>query len=367
MKKNYFLLDFIRGIAALLVLLNHLRAIFFGEFISSETDIIGKIFFFLAGFGHEAVIIFFVLSGFFIVRSIDQSYIKGRWSFKTYLVSRLSRLWIVLIPAILLTLIIDWLGMKYHSNLIGYSTPIPNLPEVLPSTYGTVRNFIGSIFFLQDIIVETFGSNSPLWSLAYEFWYYIIFPFIYLSYKSKDFTKRILYLFIAIGLLFFVGKTISLHFIIWLFGGAVYFIDQYVNGQKIFKQKALAYIVTFLTLIVLGGIRVKIYPVFFNNYTLGILSAILTISFCYQEFKFQWLNSFSFFISKISYTLYLIHMPIALFVISFIRPSLAKYSLNNLMILIFLFFSIIGFSYVFWWLFERNTNKVRDKINLYLK
>ena len=31
-------------------------------------------------------------------------------------------------------------------------------------------------FFLQTIVGPTFGSNGPLWSLAYEWWYYVLFP-----------------------------------------------------------------------------------------------------------------------------------------------------------------------------------------------
>jgi hypothetical protein len=33
-------------------------------------------------------------------------------------------------------------------------------------------------FFLQTIAGPTFGSNGPLWSLAYEWWYYVLFPLV---------------------------------------------------------------------------------------------------------------------------------------------------------------------------------------------
>jgi peptidoglycan/LPS O-acetylase OafA/YrhL len=35
---------------------------------------------------------------------------------------------------------------------------------------------LGNLVFLQAILVPTWGSNGPLWSLAFEFWFYIWFP-----------------------------------------------------------------------------------------------------------------------------------------------------------------------------------------------
>jgi len=38
-----------------------------------------------------------------------------------------------------------------------------------------------NVFFLQTITVPVYGSNSPLWSLANEFWYYLLFPLLLLA------------------------------------------------------------------------------------------------------------------------------------------------------------------------------------------
>jgi peptidoglycan/LPS O-acetylase OafA/YrhL len=99
---QYVYLDLIRGIAALAVFAGHLRIICFRDVDISTLDLLGKGVFFLTGFGHLAVILFFVLSGFLIIKSIDESVIKKQWSVKTYGQNRLFRLWIVLIPCLLL-------------------------------------------------------------------------------------------------------------------------------------------------------------------------------------------------------------------------------------------------------------------------
>jgi len=64
-------LDMARGLAALVVLIGHLRSFVFLSYgdLNSHTPI-DTIVWAITGFGHQAVMIFFVLSGFFITRSI---------------------------------------------------------------------------------------------------------------------------------------------------------------------------------------------------------------------------------------------------------------------------------------------------------
>jgi peptidoglycan/LPS O-acetylase OafA/YrhL len=44
---------------------------------------------------------------------------------------------------------------------------------------GTINlpTLIGNLFMLQGILVNNLGTNSPLWSLSYEWWYYCLFAF----------------------------------------------------------------------------------------------------------------------------------------------------------------------------------------------
>jgi peptidoglycan/LPS O-acetylase OafA/YrhL len=86
----------------------------------------------------------------------------------------------------------------------------------------TVPVFLGNFFFLQSIVSPVFGSNGPLWSLSYEFWYYILFPALVLvSAAWVGVRFRILCAVLAIFLLWFVGAQISLYFLIWMAGALV--------------------------------------------------------------------------------------------------------------------------------------------------
>lgn len=169
-------IECMRGLSALLVVLSHARA-FVLEDYQPDGSPLKILFYWLTGLGHQAVIVFFVLSGYLISRSIVLSRRASRWGTGRYAAFRLSRLWTVLIPTLLLTLLLDRLVMAtgftafYEGGLAYYnSAPAPL------GYHSDLLTLLANAFFLQEILTPVFGSNGPLWSLSFEAWYYLIFP-----------------------------------------------------------------------------------------------------------------------------------------------------------------------------------------------
>jgi peptidoglycan/LPS O-acetylase OafA/YrhL len=168
------------------------------------------------------VIVFFVLSGYFIGTSVCELVATRRWSWRIYLVNRLTRLQLVLLPALLLGAVWDQLGMRlpqaasfYYGGLYKYYVPSVALRSTIPV-------FLGNLFFLQSVVFPVFGSNGPLWSLSYEFWYYILFPGLMLAAASwMNLRDRVLYLGLGLLLAWFVGPQIGIYFLIWLMGALI--------------------------------------------------------------------------------------------------------------------------------------------------
>ncbi len=216
-------MDMARGLAALAVLFSHVRGLFFVPYHELAYHPVAiTVLYAATSLGHQAVIVFFVLSGFFIVSSVVSSFDQGTWSWTAYLVNRIVRLSLVLIPALFFCLFLDRLGMALPSLAAFYRHPVRNVISTSVASLETFRNFIGSFFYMQGILTQPFGSNSPLWSLSYEFWYYILFPVALcaLTRKVRP-TLRAVYLGAAISIVFFVGHVIALYFLIWLAGGAI--------------------------------------------------------------------------------------------------------------------------------------------------
>jgi peptidoglycan/LPS O-acetylase OafA/YrhL len=99
-------------------------------------------------------------------------------------------LYVALIPALILTVILDHVARSHGGMNLGYG------PQ-------SMKDFWGSLFFLQEIYTKPYGSDGPLWSLSYEFWFYILFPLIALLAKRHS-RRPLLDVALLIAVAFFV-------------------------------------------------------------------------------------------------------------------------------------------------------------------
>lgn len=345
-----FVLDMARALAAFFVVIGHIHLIFGLYSSDSNASVFQYLFDFWGSFAHQAVVIFFVISGFLVSKSARKS-IKEN-NITLYIISRLVRLYVVLIPALFLTYIFD------SGSLLLLNEYINKAEIILIQDRTSVIVFFGNLFFLQDILVDRFGSNGPLWSLAYEFWYYVLFPLIILLLFKKN--KRIGISLIIIGILFLLPLTIIKLFSLWLVGASLWTINTQIIKKPIYA------IMLFIVVLVIS--------------TLGIYKSILdigiAISFAllintYMHHTPILINNKLNYLSKVfadfSYSLYLLHYPFLIFV----TPLLMKIfnidlinidTLNGvIMFLIALCFSY-AYAYLIYLLTEKHTNQIKKKI-----
>jgi len=361
-KQNFYWLDLLRGLAALTVMIGHLRSVMFCDFESIPNPTIwDKAFYFVTGFGHQAVIVFFVLSGFFIIRSIDQSITLNKWSWREYLINRLSRLWTVLIPGLLLGLCWDQLGMMLYSGYEVYSGGIAHLSYFDPNGKLNLWTFMGNLAFLQTICVDTFGTNGALWSLCNEFWYYITFPLIYVGFRMRGSLCGVIPGVAIIFLLdyFAIDRAThpALYFVVWLFGGVSVWM---VSRLRALRFAGICSAALGLMLVVfLCGIRAKTSAVLFNDITLGVVTMLLVVFLSLTDMKLKLLKSVSSFLSSISYTLYLVHLPIAVFASAFFFEQRITFTSSSFVYFLATFAIILTYAWATYYLFERNTHRVK--------
>jgi peptidoglycan/LPS O-acetylase OafA/YrhL len=170
-------------------------------------------------FGHDAVITFFVLSGFIISYV---SHIKEH-TFENFMLHRMARLWSVVVPALVLTVILDQIGLIINP----YMYEGPHYVEGTP-----IIRFLSNLFFVNEIWFLSYRpfSNGPFWSLSYEFLYYVIFA----SYFYFQGNKRLVCVLFSC---FIAGPKILLLLPVWLMGNVVY---------KIYNKVNLSFFITFL-------------------------------------------------------------------------------------------------------------------------
>jgi peptidoglycan/LPS O-acetylase OafA/YrhL len=300
--------DLLRFGAAVLVVMEHLSSrLFVGYGYLEQPGIWTKFLYWINLLGSPGVVIFFVLSGLFISRSIYRSELLGNRDFgwSRYMIARLSRLWLVLVPALIFTFFVDQVA-----EVSGWV-----------NKGSGVDVFVGNIFFVQTILVPQFGSNAPLWSISNEFWYYMIFPLLMLSVLSNNVWRRLLFLAISVALLVFIGPRKAAYFLMWLLGAAVMLLPVCRRfGGGCLLVAAAAFLVFFSLMrplvargrLIFDGVEIDL---FWPDLMISVATfLVMRVAIVYFEGRDYFINiSVDSMIRKgaaFSFSLYVVHYPL---------------------------------------------------------
>ncbi|MEK8126938.1 acyltransferase [Paenibacillus filicis] len=240
--KAAYYLHALRWFSAFYVMIYHLRPVLFKGYEQLQhKNLLIKALYAATSIGNEFVMLFFVLSGYLIAGSVLKSVAAGSWSWKTYLLNRVTRLWVVLISALLLT----YIWAKFQLMLF------PQFDRFSDSL--GLLDFVGNLLFLQGLVVPNYGENIPLWSLCYEFWYYMLFPCLALAFAARQVWKRALYGAVALLMAVLLGKSIMLYFVIWLLGAALTLLPAPKLSERLLAKAAVPTLVAVCVALLVGG------------------------------------------------------------------------------------------------------------------
>jgi peptidoglycan/LPS O-acetylase OafA/YrhL len=196
-------LNTLRVVAALAVFVCHCAEFWFPPFFLP-----------LANIAHGAVVIFFVISGYVIAFS---TFSRER-DLKRYAMARISRLYSVVMPALVLTAFLQVVGRFLNPSFYAHFSRGFDFPR-----------YVLTGLFLQNfwVLGASPPSNAPFWSLAYEFWYYALFGAFMLIRPCPQKAWIVL----AISLI--AGPEILLLLPCWLVGVVVYLIQDHILIQSV--------------------------------------------------------------------------------------------------------------------------------------
>jgi len=309
-------LDALRGLAAMTVVNSHaLDSLIDGHSLDEYTPL------YLFRAAHESVIFFFILSGYVLTTQIQQ---QNSFDYKKFII---QRLWRIYVPYFFVMLLTFLLFLFFHGNL---ADGRPVWSE--PLSFKIILNHL--------LLVTNFNTNSynpVIWSLVHELRISLLFPII-LFILPKDFKKLIL-----IALLISVLAAICI-----------------VNGlnPSLGYNNSYLYTLHYISLFILGSIifnNIEILSVLYNRFSGKKKLALLIIALMlfnysrmifliphkfkliklslFNEFVADWFTAASacffiiiaielkkekswlitripLFLGKISYSLYLLHLPI---------------------------------------------------------
>lgn len=318
-KRKVEIIDYLRGFAALYVVIHH----FLG--FTELKGLVPEVIHFPFRFGQEVVLLFFIMSGFVIYTANQKT---EEINFKQYFLKRVIRIY----PIFFLTLILSFVVL------------IINKEEFQPDDF---KDLIGNIFMLQDTgnkpgaIVYPFLQNYPLWSLSYEWWFYMIFFPLSLYLHKTSFFKNIpgIYLILIISAVSWIIYLIIpnhlllilSHLIIWWAG--IYIATLYFSGRGISAKNLSPVYFSLIGMTLLSSIplikavvnkeifTVNDYPfIDFRHFLFSFLIiAVGNILYVIKsDFFIKIIRPFGR-LANISYALYCVHFPIILLKLPFIE------------------------------------------------
>lgn len=349
-KRYYPYLDFFRFLAALFVLLVHARCEIFCEYslLNEESQNLWTILFYSSvSFGLDGVIILFILSGFLVGgRNLEALY-RGRISASSFLINRIARIVPPLAGALLFSSVVKFLRGQELS----------------------LWSLVGNLLGLQNIVPGVTDEIGVLWTLPYEIWFYVcILSFILLFGKKHRYVVGIILLVLSLSL--FLRMQMQYVFIVFL-GVVGYFVKDYIPRQK-----------WFIGFILLGIMGTKCIGIFANSgrayqgpfagmidtnisvLISGFFIALLVFRSAVSEPTSKWtfgIDRIGRYMAPISYSLFLTHFSVLELFQHYIG-RLADVDCKGILLFIFESVICIVVAWLFYFLFEKNTKKLEQKL-----
>ena len=350
------LMNLLRGIASMQVAAAHLRSELYPGLRGLEEPGIAYMgLAFLTGFAHQAVIVFFLISGWLVGGSLLNRIGQPR-ALRSYAIDRITRLWTVLVPTLFLVIAVGLATGEARPAPAGFDAP----------GEFSAGAFVGNLFGLQTIVVERFGGNYPLWSLANETWYYIQFPLLLLVFTGRGLVQQAAGAAMLALTLAFLPYVMSLYFAIWLLGAL--FSRIRIGSTAGMRMLLVAVAVALSVYYRINGANDDIIPESFVQDLVCSLPVLFLLASMHQPVENAvWLRRVRIlanYLSEFSFTLYVLHVPVIQVLQHFARTWFGREKLDPSSAADFaIYFAILGIllatSYLAYLLFERNTYRVR--------
>ena len=141
-------LHYLRFFSALIVCLGHTKEFLFVH-MDETAHVLEKVTRLFLGLGSSAVLVFFFLSGYLVGGNEIVNFVKKKLNFSNYIFNRLTRLWIVLLPALLATFALNALtcGNSRTSLYCSADPAIASHAEFPPQISQKISDLISNAFF----------------------------------------------------------------------------------------------------------------------------------------------------------------------------------------------------------------------------
>lgn len=373
-------LDLARWLAAAIVFVGHLRNPLFlgyGDVAAEHRTVAVQAWYFVTGWHAEAVIVFFVLSGLLVGAGGLARWHEDRFDPAAYSIDRVTRLYLPFLPALLVGFALDQAGSHFFSS-VGFwdhsQTQIAR--KIATEPFGSTldaRVLIGNMLMLQHYFVPALGSNQPLWTISAEFWFYAVFLlFVLAAGLARKPLSRIAALLFLVAVCLLLGSRFVALLGLWGVG-VVIALAPAGRWRSLPLACVLLLSVMIAARLFKEGVEANVFAREVKNYAVAVSFAYLIC--CMRGRRIMWLERLSrpnAFFASFSYSLYLLHFPLMLFLLATLHatgffPEIARgFDPSDLTGLMVYFLMIVLVSFLSW-LFSLATESQTGRVRLLLR
>ncbi|MDF2432581.1 MAG: hypothetical protein JWP44_2212 [Mucilaginibacter sp.] len=394
-KKHLLFIDSLRALAAIYVVIHHASL----QYYDFDSDLKGarRVSIKLLEYGHSAVDLFIVLSGFSLMLSVTKNNHRLKGGILLFLKRRAIRILPTYYFAMALSLLLIWL-------FIGEKTGT-HWDAALPVTFNSI---ITHLFLVHDFFSSTFARiNHSFWSISVEFRIYLLFPLLIWLWRKYSplfaLLTAVVLSFIGLGMLltwhsyypdimlnsagvtpYLISFTLGMMATDLSFSTSAraikarkYYADSTLMKRAIITAIYLVAFVLFRLLVKLPFLREENVHRHLqddvNDIFLGVLFATILFIFSIakpsDKLAYQVVKMLNWpplvFTGTFSYSIYLVHAPLLQLLSQYVLLPLHIDAFYSCWLLILLGTPlIILFSYFFFTLFERQFLTMRKKESL---
>jgi peptidoglycan/LPS O-acetylase OafA/YrhL len=301
---------------------------------------------------HDAVMVFFVISGFLVGGKLRHAAKPG--FLKHYMLDRATRIYVVALPVLLLS----YLAMSGQRWLFGHAVRLN--PGICESGLGDLAS---ALVMAHKGFGARYCFNSPIWSLVYEVFYYVFFCLLALAWARRGSAAGRwaalgaallgVYGYFATGPLYPLAT-------LWLLGAAA------AQAEPL-KGRGLAVTLTVLALLFGQAIVREGYAWREVAVALATVVSILWLKRREAMRVPEWIALCASGGAAFSYSLYLAHAPAMNFARAIANQAgvrLGTMEVNATTLIAWLLFTLLGLAsgLLIWWLFERHTMALRAAV-----
>lgn len=340
---RFYLIDALRGLAAMWVVLFHAYE---GKHIEDLAESLPQFLTnVLFAMGEVGVPIFFVISGFVIAHSISRDDVNGKYLFKFAL-----RRSVRLDPPYWLSIVLV-LGMAWLSAIV----------KSEPMEWPSNQVIVAHLFYLQGIL-DMKHINTVYWTLCLEIQFYLVFISLFLLAKHIDKSHHD-----GLGIVFFMAAIVSLLWPLQIMVDNIhpglFFPHWHAFLVGVFAYWSWKKIIRAHYFYIYAGIIIFSSYVTKSDFSMAagltaIFIHVFSISGRIGIANWRWIQ----FLGAISYSLYLTHNPIA-GASFFVTYRLMGNSLIAQYVALFVtIIACIIFASIFWWLAERWSMRLSKRV-----